>query len=636
MNFLRRHWKLIFILVVIIAAFQIVFRPIRIHRGPKEAVEARYEVKFPYPIAETPQEKAKAVEEAKEMLAKQELPEPRITMPARDRMLITLKVFDEEEFKGYAEDIVAALGKKWKGAQIIRKRADFPEKPVARLLGGSIEIYKPRPKVTLGLDLAGGVQLVLRCRHKGTIHEFKLEKPIPEDKQVQVRADLERWLRERVKIRGAEVEIPTSDRLIVRTEATRVRQREWEAKTILAHLRRTLGPAQLVRSAAVKLRPETINQVEEVVRLRVDKMGVAEARVQKQGMDRIMVQIPGYTNPERALRLLGKTALLEFRHIPKKYRVEVEIDEFGREVTVFKDKEGKKVPVEQVYRESRRVLTGAHLKPGAAMADIIEVEGPVVHFELDSYGRRVFARFTRRHVGEYLGIFLDGDPICVPRIKEAITGGKGIITGFESLEEAKDLQVLLNAGALPVPLDVVENRTVSAMLGKDAVERSLKAGIIGFCAVALFMTAYYLLPGFVAAVILCIYVLLVLAGLCLVHAALTLPGIAGLILSVGMAVDANVLIFERLKEELRAGKPLRTALELGFNRAWAAIVDSNVTTLIAALVLGLLGTGPIRGFAIILSIGIIVSLFTAVTVTKTILFALAETSLGRNLALYRT
>ena len=639
MAFLRRHGSILFIMLVAVASFLIVFKPIRLGREARgELVPATYEIAFPTPVAETEAEKQKVIEEAKNLLAQEaDLPgeEVSVTLPARDRMVIVTKVADEEEFRDIGRDIVNALRKKWKGVQLIRKVAHFPERPVASLLGGTIRIYKPKPHITLGLDLAGGVQLVLRCRYKPTMHEFRFERPVaktPED-MVRIEREIEDWLRKK-RVKGPDVEMTAPDRVIVRTETKRPSQRKWEAQIVLAYLKRKYGPVRHERTEVIRLDPKMVERAKEVVRRRVDALGVAEAKVQRQGTDRILVEIPGYTDPEQALRVLGKTALLEFRHIPKKYTPKVEMDEFGRERTYFVDSRGKRVPEEVVYRESRLVLTGANLKP-TAMASTDEVGSPIVHFELDSKGAKVFARFTRRHVGEFLGIFLDGRPVCVPRIEEAITGGKGIIRGLESMEEASELQVLLNAGALPIPLDVVENRSVSAMLGKDSVERSLKAGIIGFTCVVAFMIVFYKLPGLLASVALVIYPLVVLAVLIAIRAALPLPGIAGLILSLGMAVDANILIFERLKEELRGGKPLRTAIELGFNRAWAAIVDSNVTTLIAAFVLGMLGTGPIRGFAITLSVGILVSLFTAITVTRALMRVVARTSIGQNLALYR-
>lgn len=639
MGFLRRNGGVIFIAFVAIVSFLIVFKPIRFGREEERLTTATYEIAFPTPIAETEEAKRKAIDEARDLLAREADLSGEgvsITISARDRMVIATKVADKEELDEVGRDIVNALGKRWKGAQLIGKTARFPERPVATLLGGTIRIYKPRPHVTLGLDLAGGVQIVLRCRYKPTLHEFKFERPIvnsPEE-MFKIERDIERWLRSK-HIKGPDVEMTSPDRLVVRTETKRPSQRRWEAQLVLAYISKKYGPARHVRTEAIKLDPGLVEQAKEVVRRRVDALGVAEAKVQRQGMDRILVEIPGYTNPEEALKVLGKTALLEFRHIPKKYTPKVEMDEFGREKVYFVDSKGHRVPTEVVYRESKVILTGADLKPNA-MASTDEVGNPIVHFELKPKGARIFARFTRRHVGEYLGIFLDGRPVSVPVIEEAIPGGKGIIRGMESMEEASELQVLLNAGALPIPLDVAENRSVSAMLGKDSVQRSLKAGIIGFLCVVAFMIAYYRLPGLLASIALAIYPMIVLAVLIAIHAALTLPGIAGLILSLGMAVDANVLIFERLKEELRGGKPLRTAIELGFNRAWAAIVDSNVTTLIAAFVLGMLGTGPIRGFAITLSVGILVSLFTAITVTRALMRAVSRTPVGQNLALYRT
>ncbi|HID05655.1 MAG TPA: protein translocase subunit SecD, partial [Armatimonadetes bacterium] len=319
------------------------------------------------------------------------------------------------------------------------------------------------------------------------------------------------------------------------------------------------------------------------------------------------------------------TAILEIKLIPSKYRVSE--TETGR--TIFRDPQGKIVPPLQVYLESELVIRGENLKPPCRVT-YDEMGRPAVSFQLDREGTRKFAYYTRRNVGRYLGIWFDRECISAPVIREPIPSGKGQISGgFESMEEARDLKILLDAGALPVPVTVIWNRTISPTLGRDTIHKSIVAGMWGLVLIVAFMVFYYRLPGFLATLALVLYSLLVLAAFAAPipqwRPTLTLPGVVGFLLSVGMAVDANVIIFERLKEELRLGKTLRTAIETAFHRAWTAILDANVTTLIAAFILYYYGTGPVQGFALTLSIGIIASLFSAIVATKAMLEAIAYT-----------
>jgi preprotein translocase subunit SecD len=262
----------------------------------------------------------------------------------------------------------------------------------------------------------------------------------------------------------------------------------------------------------------------------------------------------------------------------------------------------------------KTALTGADLK--GAWPGVDQYGNPVVDIEFNKKGAQIFSDITSKNVGRPIAILLDNAIISAPSVREPIPSGKAQISGNFSIEEVQDLVIKLNAGALPVPVKVVETRIVGPTLGKDSIDRSKVAGIIGFAIVAFFMIAYYRYPGGLADVALVIYVVVVLALLALIRTTLTLPGIAGFLLSIGMAVDANVIIFERLKEELRSGKTLKLSVETSFKRAFAAILDSNVTTLIAAGTLFFLGTGTIKGFAVTLSIGIIVSMLTAITITR--------------------
>ncbi|MBE3578183.1 MAG: protein translocase subunit SecD [Limnochordales bacterium] len=329
----------------------------------------------------------------------------------------------------------------------------------------------------------------------------------------------------------------------------------------------------------IKVNEEVMQRAMAVVSRRVDGLGVAEAVVQRQGTRRIIVQLPGVTDQQEALRLIGRTAVLEFR-----------------------DPEGKVV------------VTGADLKRATATRGEMGV-GWAVDLEFTAEGAKKFADATRRLVGQPIAIYLDEEEISAPRVEEPIPDGRAVITGNFTATEAKNLAMLLNSGALPVPLRQMEVRNVGATLGRDSVQASVLAGVVGALAVVIFMVVFYRIPGLLADVALLLYVLLNLAVLMALKTTFTVPGLAGFILGVGMAVDANVVIFERVKDELRAGKSGRAAVEAGFHRAFAAILDSNVTTLITAVVLFYFGSGPVKGFAVTLSVGIIISMFTAVVVS---------------------
>ena len=339
---------------------------------------------------------------------------------------------------------------------------------------------------------------------------------------------------------------------------------------------------------------EVMERTKAVVDRRVNGLGVTEPIVQLGGERRIIVELPGVHDHQQAIDTIGKTALLEFK------------DPYGN--TVF---------------------TGAELRSATLSSD--QFGRPAIAIRLNDNGARLFADLTARYslTQEPLPIVLDGDILVAPVPEGPITGGEAIITGQFTVEEARNIAILLQSGSLPVPLKVVEIRNVGPTLGQESIDRSLRAGVAGIVLVLLFMLFYYRLPGGVADVALGIYVLLLFALIVGLGATLTLPGIAGLILSVGMAVDANVIIFERVKEELRSGKRLRAAIDAGWKRAFVAIFDSNLTTLIAAAVLYYFGTGPVRGFAVTLSLGILTSMFTAIVVTRALLTAIVERNPSR-------
>lgn len=358
---------------------------------------------------------------------------------------------------------------------------------------------------------------------------------------------------------------------------------------------------------------DSMRQAVEVIRKRVDGLGVAEPVIQRSGERRIIVELPGVREAEQAVNIIGKPALLEFVAEPGSIQ--------GGSVVEFTDRSGNKL-------KGQVVLTGANLKK--AQESIDPSRGNVVALEFDAEGTQRFAEATAKNVGKIIWILLDRQVIQAPRVEDAIPSGKAIITGYETLEQAKEVRVLLMSGALPVKLEVRHPRIVSATLGMDSIVKSKQAGLIGVAGVVLFMLLYYRVAGLLADVALGIYLLLVLGTLVALKATLTLPGIAGIILSIGMAVDANVIIFERIKEELRGGKTVRSAVEAGHAHAFRTIVDSNVTTLIAAAVLFYFGTGPIRGFAVTLSLGILASMFTAVVITRLLIRLLIGAGLIKN------
>lgn len=342
-----------------------------------------------------------------------------------------------------------------------------------------------------------------------------------------------------------------------------------------------------------KITNEKMTGAENVIRGRIDQLGVAEPIVVRQGDTRILVELPGVKDSERALEIIGKTASLEF-----------------------------------IGPDEKAILTGNNVRDAKAVYG--NKGEPMVSLKLDSDGAKKFAKATETYIGQPIAILLDQQVISAPVVQNVIADGEAVITNLQSIEKAAELATLIRAGALPVDLEQRQVLTVGPTLGADSLNKSLNAGKIGVGLVLLFMLFYYRLPGLVADIALSIYIMLVLLIFSSIGATLTLPGIAGFILSIGMAVDANVLIFERFKEELKNGKTLRAAADSGFHRALTTIIDSNITTIIAAVVLLYFGTGPIKGFAVTLIIGIAVSMLTAVTVTRVLLLNLIDTRLFTN------
>lgn len=372
------------------------------------------------------------------------------------------------------------------------------------------------------------------------------------------------------------------------------------------------GGMQILLEADMSQIPEAdvaaaLESTKEVITRRVDLYGIAEPTVRtavSNNTYRLIVELPGVTNPDEALQLVGQTAKLEFM--------------------LVKPIEATDSAMLGMSEVSTTGLDGAKLKRSSLQFDPNTGE-PVVGIEFTNEGAAIFSKITEENIGQMLAIVLDGSVLMTPQINEAIYSGSAVIQGDFAVEEARQLSIQLNAGALPVPIEVREQRTIKASLGEDSVKKSIIAGVIGLAAVIIFMIAIYGFAGVLASFALLIYALLTIAVYKIIGVTVTVPGIAGLILSIGMAVDANILIFERMKEELRAGKPFARAMELGFGRAWDSIKDANVTTIITALVLinplnltFLNTSGLVRGFGITLLIGVCLGLFTGIVVTRTL------------------
>lgn len=358
----------------------------------------------------------------------------------------------------------------------------------------------------------------------------------------------------------------------------------------------------------------------EVIRNRIDQFGVMEPVIQLQGNNRLLIQLPGITDRKRAKEIIGRTAHLEFRLVgddPEllKKAVAGETVE-GYELKYIETRDEKEEPL---LIETKVELTGDMLVDATTEFSQQGFGQPYVSIELNNDGAEIFSDVTGNNLRRRLAIVLDGEVSSAPVIKEKIPSGRAQISGNFSVQEAKDLALILRAGALPAPVKIIEERSVGPALGKDSVEKGIKAILIGGICVLAFMAAYYLFAGIIADLALVLNILLITGALSYFGGTLTLPGIAGLVLTIGMAVDANVLIFERIREESRLGKPLRAAIHAGYDKAFWTILDANVTTLITALILFQFGTGPVRGFATTLSIGIIASMFTALVVTRLIL-----------------
>jgi preprotein translocase subunit SecD len=371
---------------------------------------------------------------------------------------------------------------------------------------------------------------------------------------------------------------------------------------------------------AEQIKKNAIDQALETIRNRIDQFGVSEPEITLQGTDRILVQLPGIKDPQRAINLIGRTALLEFKLLDEEGDIDAALkgnipegDIILYQRAVDPQTGGvRKIPY---LLKEKTLMTGEYLKDARVSLDS-QFHEPYVAIEFDDIGAKLFEQITGANVKKRLAIILDDNVYSAPVIQERIAGGRAQITGRFDTKEASDLAIVLRAGTLPAPVKVIEERTVGPSLGQDSINQGIISILISAALVVLFMIFYYRVSGIIADTALILNVIFVLATLAIFRATLTLPGIAGLVLSIGMAVDANILVHERIKEELRWGKTIRAAIDQGYHRAFVTIIDSNITTLIAGLFLYQFGTGPVRGFAVTLCIGILANIFTAVYITR--------------------
>lgn len=479
----------------------------------------------------------------------------------------------------------------------------------------------PQKKISLGLDLQGGVHLVMEVETEVAVQNAA-ERIVEEMKDSMRQARIPFTTVERTGSSTIAVRLPSAE---AQNELTNLVSRNHPNLTNLGA--QTGEEGMVIRygfteTEAAHIRDLASAQALETIRNRIDEFGVSEPDIRPQGENRILVQLPGVQDPQRAIALIGKTAVLEFKLVAEDVSAEsIKSGKAPAGVKVYPmrhiDPGTGQRSQDQIALRERTVLTGEYITNAQVQIDT-QYNTPYVSLEFDSQGARIFERITSENVQKRLAIVLDNVVYSAPVIQERISGGKASITGSFTMNEARDLAIVLRAGALPAPVNILEQRTVGPSLGKDSISKGLIAALLGGIATIVFMLIYYKLSGLVADFALLLNIPLILACLAGFGATLTLPGIAGIILTVGMAVDANVLIFERIREELRAGKSPRAALETGYDRATLTILDSNLTTLIAAVVLFQFGTGPVRGFAVTLTIGLLASMFTAILVTRII------------------
>ncbi len=475
--------------------------------------------------------------------------------------------------------------------------------------------------LNLGLDLKGGVHLVL---------DVDVDKAVERSVEEDVDTVRHALRKARIRYRKLDAKGQTLTVVIKRPEeadaARKLLEKELPSYT-LTDKGQGRFELKLKPKEARDIRKFAVDQAIEVVRTRIDALGTTEPVIVKQGTRRILVQIPGYEDTARAKSLIGRTAQLEFKLVDEKGDLQKalagqvppgDIIMYGPEI-----KRGGKSFRQPYLLKRRTELSGSEVADARVSIDSRFNEYAVT-LKFNSKGARKFDKLTKAHVGERFAIILEGVVQSAPVIRERISGGRAQITGSFTPQEAHDLAIVLRAGALPAPVKVVEERSIGPSLGKDSVEQGMNSIIIGGILVLVFMAIYYRAFGLVADLALAFNMLLIVAAMSMIGATLTLPGMAGIVLTIGMAVDANVLIFERIREELHLGKTPLAAIDGGYDKAFTTIVDANITTLIAAIVLFQFGSGPVKGFAVTLSVGILASMFTAITFTRAVIALFLE------------
>jgi preprotein translocase subunit SecD len=475
--------------------------------------------------------------------------------------------------------------------------------------------WLPHQQVNLGLDLQGGSHLLLEVKVSVVVRE-RLESMV-DAIRVALRKD-------RIRYTGLGLR-DTSVTFMVRNsadleKAQKLAQGVEENLEIDAEGNRVT--INFTDQALRGIQTAAVDQSIEIVRRRIDETGTREPTIQRQGADRILVQVPGLSDPERLKRLLGKTAKMSFHLLDHKGSMAEALQ--GRIppgtmllASVADASQGQP----QRYLVKKRIAVGGDRLVDSQPSFDSRSGEPIVNFRFDTLGGKRFGDVTKKNVNRPFAIVLDGKVISAPVIREPILGGSGQISGNFTISGAQDLALLLRAGALPAPLTILEERSVGPGLGADSIAAGKIASIIGLVLVIVFMVITYGIFGVFADIALLVNMMLILGGLSLLQATLTLPGIAGIVLTIGMAVDANVLVFERIREEVRAGRTPISAIDSGYSRAITTIIDANLTTLIAALILFYFGSGPVRGFAVTLSIGIVTSMFTAIMLTRLLVVA---------------